>query len=146
MTVAKNCKQPRYFIQSTKVKSETRNAVLMLAKLYPNTFDYHRPKPLNLSIRQDLKDFKLMDNTLLNRTLNYYTKSAKYHHLQDSHRYDLSGKAVATITEADKIWTISAMYQTIGRLTMESDYPELVDQVINKDFIETSREILNQLL
>ena len=143
VVLAKGSK-PKYLFQTTKAKGKVRNAVLMLAKFYPKTFDYEHPKPLKINITEDLRRHGKMDNKVLGDTLNYYTRSAQYYYsfVTHSHRYNLSGKAVAALTEEEKTSAISMLYQTIGRLNMEQDYPDLVSQVIDKSLIETPEVVV----
>ena len=127
--------KPKYLLQTAKLRKKTRNALLLLTELYPKIFDYDNPKPLKIDIFEDIAQCGKIDSNLLRDALIYYTRSEQYCYsfITDAHRYDLSGKAVSTITEEEKTWAIELLYQAIGRLKMQQDYPAL----INSNIVQT---------
>ena len=77
-----------------------------LAKTYPRCFNLRNPKPLKKGIIEDiLKQGLWIDSkTSLRSALTFYVASPSYHRvlLQEKFRYDLDGKRVEEITEAEK--------------------------------------------
>ena len=127
--------KPKYLLQTAKLRKKTRNALLLLTELYPKIFDYDNPKPLKIDIFEDIEHCGKIDSNLLRDALTYYTRSEQYCYsfITDAHRYDLSGNAVSTITEEEKVWAVELLYQAVGRLKIKQDYPAL----INLNIIQT---------
>ena len=78
----------------------------LLAKTYPQCFNLKNPKPLKKGIIEDiLKQGLWTDSkTSLRSTLTFYVASPSYHRalLQEKFRYNLDGKRVVKIAEAEK--------------------------------------------
>lgn len=94
-------------LESTlKKKTSPFISLEWLAKTYPQCFTLKQPKPLKKGIIEDILKQGLWtgSKTSVRSALTFYVASPSYHRvlLQEKFRYDLDGKRVEEITEAEK--------------------------------------------